>query len=81
MRSCYTAIVVARLLNILTPELVGETAEYILSCQGYEGGFGGEPNNEAHGGYNFCAIAALLILKQVFYFFKYLNFLFFFEIE
>mmetsp|Transcript_5893 Transcript_5893/g.6125 ORF Transcript_5893/g.6125 Transcript_5893/m.6125 type:complete len:446 (+) Transcript_5893:1476-2813(+) len=64
MRSCYTALVVARLLNLLTPELIGNTAEYILSCQSYEGGFGGEPNNEAHGGYNFCAIASLLILQQ-----------------
>ena len=39
-------------------------AEYLLSCQTYEGGFGGEPFNEAHGGYNFCALAALLILGQ-----------------
>ena len=46
-------------------ELVGNTADYILQCQSYEGGFGGEPGNEAHGGYNFCAIAALLILQQV----------------
>ena len=29
------------------------------------GGFGGEPGNEAHGGYNFCALASLLILNQV----------------
>lgn len=47
--------------------MIGNTAEYILSCQSYEGGFGGEPNNEAHGGYNFCAIASLLILQQVFF--------------
>jgi hypothetical protein len=33
-----------------------------VSCQTYEGGFGGEPCNEAHGGYTFCALAALLIL-------------------
>lgn len=46
-------------------ELVGTTAEYLLRCQTYEGGFGGEPNNEAHGGYNFCALAGLLILNQV----------------
>ena len=39
-------------------------AEYLLSCQTYEGGFGGEPFNEAHGGYNFCAFAALLILGR-----------------
>ena len=39
--------------------------EYLLSCQTYEGGFGGEPGNEAHGGYNFCTLAGLLILGMV----------------
>ncbi|RYH29319.1 hypothetical protein EON65_08910 [archaeon] len=63
-RSTYTFISIARLLNILTDELVQGTTEFILQCQTYEGGFGGEPYNEAHGGYNFCAIAALLILGQ-----------------
>lgn len=63
-RSIYTCLVVARVLNILTPELCDGVAEYLLSCQTYEGGFGGEPFNEAHGGYNFCAFAALLILGR-----------------
>lgn len=63
-RSTYTFIAIARLLNILTDELKDKTADFLLSCQTYEGGFGGEPGNEAHGGYNFCALAALLILKQ-----------------
>ncbi len=64
-RSTYTVIAIASLLNLLTPELTAGVAEYLLSCQSYEGGFGGEPGNEAHGGYNFCALAALYILKQV----------------
>ena len=63
-RASYTVVAIARILNILTPELISGTAEYLLSCQTYEGGFGGEPGNEAHGGYNFCAVAALLILGQ-----------------
>jgi len=63
-RSCYTALAVARLLNILTTELVAGVADYLLSCQTYEGGFGGEPGNEAHGGYNFCALAGLIILGE-----------------
>jgi hypothetical protein len=29
--------------------------------QTYEGGIGGEPGNEAHGGYTFCGLAALLL--------------------
>eukprot|EP01034_Spumella_vulgaris_P022491 gene22491-28619_t len=63
-RSTYTVISVARILGLLTPELTDGVADYLLKCQTYEGGFGGEPNNEAHGGYNFCALAALLILGQ-----------------
>lgn len=34
----------------------------ICSCQTYEGGFGGYPGLEAHGGYSFCGLAALVIL-------------------
>ena len=33
-------------------------------CQTYEGGFGAYPGCEAHGGYTFCAFAALCILKR-----------------
>ena len=46
-------------------ELAEGVGEYLLSCQTYEGGFGGEPGNEAHGGYNFCTLAGLLILGMV----------------
>ena len=35
---------------------------YIWSCQSqWEGGFGGEPGAEAHGGYTYCAVAALYL--------------------
>lgn len=57
-------ISVASLLNMLTPELVEGVAEYVLAAQTYEGGFGGEPWNEAHGGYAFCAFATLCILGR-----------------
>jgi len=33
-------------------------------CQSYEGGIGGEPGNEAHGGYTFCGLAALCLLGK-----------------
>ena len=49
-RGTYTVIAIARILNILTAELVEGAAEYLVSCQTYEGGFGGEHGNEAHGG-------------------------------
>ena len=32
--------------------------------QTYEGGLGGEPGNEAHGGYTFCGLAALMLVDQ-----------------
>lgn len=36
-----------------------------FSCQTYEGGFGAVPGCEAHGGYAFCAVAALKILNSI----------------
>lgn len=36
----------------------------IFSCQTYEGGFGGEPDCEAHGGYTYCAVAGLALLRK-----------------
>ena len=39
--------------------------QFIANCQTYEGGFGGEPGTEAHGGYTFCAIAALALLDHL----------------
>ena len=33
-------------------------------CQTYEGGFGGCPGMEAHGGYSFCGVAALTLLNK-----------------
>ena len=41
-------------------------ARHIASCQTYEGGFGAEIYNEAHGGYAFCAIASLHILNKMY---------------
>lgn len=32
--------------------------------QSYEGGIGGEPGNEAHGGYTYCGLAALCLLDR-----------------
>lgn len=66
VRGTYTVIAISYLLHILTPELVQDVPEYIIACQTYEGGFGGEPmGTEAHGGYTFCAVAALNILRKL----------------
>lgn len=65
VRGAYCAISCAKLCNITRLEeekLFCDTASWIVSCQTYEGGFGGAPDLEAHGGYSFCAAAALTML-------------------
>lgn len=64
VRGAYCAMSVASICNILDDQLIGNTPEWIRSCQTYEGGFGPIPNAEAHGGYTFCAVACLMILKK-----------------
>ncbi|QPG75277.1 hypothetical protein FOA43_002628 [Brettanomyces nanus] len=61
-RATYCALCVASILGILDEKLIKGTAEWFARCQTYEGGFGGEPGDEAHGGYTFCALAGLCIL-------------------
>ncbi|KAK7271677.1 hypothetical protein RJT34_27776 [Clitoria ternatea] len=65
VRACYTAISVASVLNILDDELIQNVGDYILSCQTYEGGIAGEPGSEAHGGYTFCGLAAMILIGEV----------------
>uniref|UniRef100_A0A165WRE6 Protein farnesyltransferase subunit beta n=1 Tax=Daucus carota subsp. sativus TaxID=79200 RepID=A0A165WRE6_DAUCS len=65
VRACYTAISVASILNILDDELIENVGNYILSCQTYEGGIAGEPGSEAHGGYTFCGLATMILIKEV----------------
>jgi len=36
----------------------------VCRCQTYEGGFAGCPGMEAHGGYSFCGLAALVMLGR-----------------
>nr|CAH7760194.1 unnamed protein product [Callosobruchus chinensis] len=64
IRGAYCAMTVASITGILTPELCKGTAEWIVSCQTYEGGFAGSPGMEAHGGYAFCGMSALVILQK-----------------
>lgn len=67
VRGAYCAISSAKLANFTEEEeheLFDKTAEWIMSCQTYEGGFGGTPDLEAHGGYTFCAMAALALLGK-----------------
>ncbi|KAL6551495.1 hypothetical protein OROGR_007649 [Orobanche gracilis] len=65
VRACYTAISVASILNILDDMLIHNVGDYIISCQTYEGGIGGEPGSEAHGGYTFCGLSAMVLINEV----------------
>ncbi|TGZ76028.1 hypothetical protein CRM22_000049 [Opisthorchis felineus] len=66
VRGAYCAVAVAKLTGLYPahPELFSGTADWIASCQTYEGGFGAQPGIEAHGGYTFCAVAALCLLER-----------------
>ncbi|KAF9048253.1 terpenoid cyclases/Protein prenyltransferase [Hymenopellis radicata] len=79
VRGIYCLLVVATLLDLMTPELVRGTREFVRSCQTYEGGFSSAsqpyydadgnlmavrpPLGEAHGGYTFCALASWVLLE------------------
>lgn len=63
-RGVYCAAAVAYITGINTPELFENSAQWLIKCQTYEGGFGATPGNEAHGGYSFCALAALTLFGQ-----------------
>lgn len=64
IRGVYCAAAVARLTNIWTDELFDHCAEWVVGCQTYEGGFAGIPGMEAHGGYTFCGLAALVLMGK-----------------
>lgn len=61
-RGVYCALSAAKLTNVFTSSMFHNTAEWVLRCQTYEGGFGGAPGMEAHGGYTFCGLASLVLL-------------------
>ena len=64
IRGVYCALSAARLLNVYSESLFRNTDQWLLRCQTYEGGFGGCPGMEAHGGYSFCGLAALVLLGK-----------------
>ncbi|MEW5299125.1 MAG: hypothetical protein WDW36_002169 [Sanguina aurantia] len=67
VRSCYTAMAIAHILGLDKAALAERSGmvDYIVRCQTYEGGMGGEPGNEAHGGYTYCAVAALALADSL----------------
>lgn len=65
MRGVYCAMVIADILNIKDDsELTNSIGDFVASCQTYEGGISCVPFGEAHGGYTFCGLAALILLGE-----------------
>ncbi|XP_074114319.1 farnesyl transferase beta subunit [Cotesia typhae] len=65
IRGVYCAIAVAKLTNVYSEELFKGTDDWISRCQTWEGGFGGCPGMEAHGGYTYCGLASLVLMGKV----------------
>ena len=66
MRGVYCALVAADICGLIegNDELTRGVGDFIASCQTYEGGISCAPFGEAHGGYTFCGLAALLLLGE-----------------
>ena len=65
LRALYSAMIISDILDILDNEITEGVVENIKKCQTFEGGLGPEPFSEAHGGYSFCGIGALVILNKL----------------
>ena len=65
VRGCYCALCVCHMLGMDGRQVVDacEMGDFVRRCQGHEGGIGGEPGNEGHGGYAFCAYGALALAE------------------
>ena len=65
MRFVYCACCVCYILDNWSGMDVEKTTSYIVQSLSYEGAFGQGPDNEAHGGSTFCAIASLLLMGKL----------------
>lgn len=63
-RGAYIVSIIVKLLN-LDEQLLEGVAEEIIKTQTHEGGFSNVIGGEAHGGYTFCAVAALATLGRL----------------
>eukprot|EP01063_Lacrimia_lanifica_P022589 TRINITY_DN30131_c0_g1_i1.p1 TRINITY_DN30131_c0_g1~~TRINITY_DN30131_c0_g1_i1.p1 ORF type:complete len:368 (+),score=89.51 TRINITY_DN30131_c0_g1_i1:56-1105(+) len=62
VRFVYSACVTAALLDLRGAFDTERTVRFVQSCEMYDGGFGGNPWCEGHGGTTFCAVASLVLL-------------------
>lgn len=69
VRALYCAICIASIVGLLegveAEKITRGCASYVKSLQGFDGGLGGEPGAESHGGNSFCGLATLVILDEL----------------
>ncbi|CAE6517485.1 unnamed protein product [Rhizoctonia solani] len=65
LRVLYTAFVICYLLDDWTRIDVPGALSFINRCRSYEGGYGQSPDQEAHGGTTYCALASLFLCPLV----------------
>lgn len=65
LRSTYSSLAIASMLNILTPELKENVIDFTKKCLNYDGGFSPSPHCESHGGFVHCGIGILYILDAL----------------
>mmetsp|Transcript_772 Transcript_772/g.1187 ORF Transcript_772/g.1187 Transcript_772/m.1187 type:complete len:345 (+) Transcript_772:28-1062(+) len=65
MRFVYCAACICHLLNDWNGMDVELTANYIASCQNYDGAMGQAPGQESNGGGTYCAIASLQLMGKL----------------
>lgn len=58
VRALYSALAAASLAGVLDEGLTVGVGGYVRSLRSFDGGLGGEPGTEAHGGNTFCGVAA-----------------------
>ena len=64
VRGAYCAASVATMTGLKGNGLFDGTPQWVSQCQTYDGGISAVPGTEAHGGYAFCGLAALMLLDS-----------------
>jgi geranylgeranyl transferase type-1 subunit beta len=65
MRFLYCACCISHILNDWSGVDVEKAADYIQSCQSWDGAFALLPGQEGHGGSTFCATASLVLMNKL----------------
>lgn len=65
LRILYTAFVLCYLLDDWSAIDIPAALEFVRRCRTYEGGYGQSPDQEAHGGPTYCALAATSLCPSV----------------